>query len=224
MVCAKKNWHWHIPFPSTRNHHSKVNCLAATVASRRLAWLPESSERPSSRRECLRLGNELLSSAGRKYLGTPTPSHLSEEADKSVSHEWPSSSTRCSEWRIPAQPFDRQKPSASAPSRSCVFLTQEQSCDLLFFHPVPEGLIVLHCFGQRRKFSPNSSFTRLPRWAKCSGPDEQNVRIPPNARQLRLRHKNKNVFVIISCRSSVGKTPRSGFSWNDDILTRDVNN
>lgn len=45
MVCAKKKkkkLHWYIPFPSARNHYSTVNCLAATVASRRLAWLPGS--------------------------------------------------------------------------------------------------------------------------------------------------------------------------------------
>lgn len=90
-------------------HHS---LLQGVIIPRSTAWLPLLHQggslgfprvfsRPSSRHECLSLGNQILSPAGRKYLGTPTPSHLSEEADQSVSHEWSSSSARWSEWRIP---------------------------------------------------------------------------------------------------------------------------
>lgn len=51
---------------SARNLHSKVSCLAATVASRRPTWLPESSTSLLGAANVLSFENRIVSSAGKE--------------------------------------------------------------------------------------------------------------------------------------------------------------
>lgn len=120
---------------------------------RRGGWLgfPRVVDVPPSRHECLSLGNPIPSPAGREYLGTPTPSHLSEEADKSVPHEWSSSTTRRSECRIPLGRLTGGTFSECFQQNLCFSHTRAKLWLVVFPPPVPEGFVVPRCFWLKAK-------------------------------------------------------------------------
>lgn len=126
--------------------------------------------------------------------------HLSEEADESVSPRAVLQHHSTERVEDPPRPFDWRNLQRVLPAESVFFSHGSKAVACCFSTPRSRRFRCAALFLVKGESSLRcSSFARLPLWAKCCGPDEQNVRIPPNARQLRLRRNNENVFVIISC-------------------------